>query len=737
MQEPWHSPGFPEQVSVICHSSDVPVGPRMRSATLLIVDDQAVRATALQGLVTQHLPACEVLMAADVPAALERVVRGPLDLVLVSVQPPGSAELELCQRLRADPATANTGIILLSDHPAPAQLRFAGLEAGADDFLAGPHDDGELVARIRALLRRTTAPVAVRTPDDELRESLRALANLMGNLPGMVYRCRNDRNWTMQLVSAGCTALTGYQPADLLENRRIAYAELIHPDDRDDVWTEVQTALHENRPFQLLYRITALGGEEKWVWEQGAGVPSPTGELVALEGFIMDTTARKRADEDRAQLQEQLHQMQKIEVIGQLAGGIAHDFNNLLTAILGNAEQLMEMLPPGGAARAALDSIERAALQAAGVTRGLLTFTHRLPVERKRVDLAQVVAGAARLLRRMIPAAVDLQTDTASERPLWVNADATQLQQVVMNLAINARDSMPAGGTLRIEVAAAEPSASRATDDPHAAQPAWARLTVSDTGTGMTAEVLAHVFEPFFTTKPPGQGTGLGLSITQRIVSEHGGRIEVQSAVGAGSTFVIDLPRVRAADESARAAQPAPPPPGHGEVILVAEDSRPILELIKRALERFGYEVVATTDGVTLLERHRLYRYSTRLLVLDLDLPRRGGLECLRELRSAGVDTPVIIITGRVEAGLHAHLGPGTVLLLKPFSMAELGNLVSRMLRGDTLELRRVTSRPPPAPPTEPPHGSPADQPASGVKPLSAPQSPPSSGIIPPGAARD
>ena len=443
-------------------------------------------------------------------------------------------------------------------------------------------------------------------------------------------------------------------------------------------------------PYRDYGKIT-LGDvlTQYWAWIASV-VVLLAGMIVAIGWVLRLLSERKRAEEERAVLQEQLHQAQKMEAIGQLAGGVAHDFNNLLTTIFGYTALARATLPEGHDAIRSLRGVEEAAELATGVTRSLLTFSCKTASRKDPVELRGLVGKAADLLRRVLPAGIELVTDTADGSPVWVHADSTQMQQVVMNLAINARDAMPEGGTLRISVSRAPDDGSESARTAHSETPALAprcqgpvaRLAVTDTGTGMSPEVQERIFEPFFTTKPQNRGTGLGLSIIHGIVKDHDGHIEVQSEPGRGTTFTVVLPSFDgsavpdAVDSSAAVAS------GHGETVLLAEDSLHVRSIMTSALESLRYEVVQASDGASLMEHFERHRPRIRLLVVDVDLPKRNGLDCLREIRAGGVRTPAIVITAGADAHLEEQLDEDTLLLRKPFQISEFGALVGSVLGG-------------------------------------------------------
>jgi len=416
------------------------------------------------------------------------------------------------------------------------------------------------------------------------------------------------------------------------------------------------------------------------------------GAVAGVVSVGHDLTERRRMEEGRQQLADQLYHSQKMEAVGQLAGGVAHDFNNLLTVILGNVDAIEPALTENAMARRALESISEAARQASGVTRSLLTFSSRIPVDKEPVDLQELVRNAAQLLRRMMPSAVSLVTDPPGQPSVWVSADRTQLQQVIINLAINGRDAMLDGGTLRIGVADLSGEAAKAAlSDRGVAEPATdrvARLTVSDTGTGISPELKDRVFEPFFTTKPREQGTGLGLAIVHAIVKEHDGFIAVDSAPGKGTTVAITLPVTEARGAEPTEERAPSEDRAQGELVLVAEDNANVRGLIATVLSGAGFQVLEAADGASLMERFAERLDGIRLLIVDVDLPKRSGLDCLREIRGQGATTPAIIVTGGVEVEAAGILDRQTVLLRKPFRMSKLQRVAIDML-SDRHERRR------------------------------------------------
>ncbi|MBP7937134.1 MAG: response regulator [Phycisphaerae bacterium] len=409
-------------------------------------------------------------------------------------------------------------------------------------------------------------------------------------------------------------------------------------------------------------------------------VAARTAELAAAnERLRREIADRIRVEQERTSLQEMLHQAQKMEAVGQLAGGIAHDFSNLLTVILGNIDIVLDRLPDQPVVRDAAAVIQDAAEQAVNVTRSLLAFARRLPCDRKKVCLQEVIKSSCKMLHRLLPSGIQVLIDTQPE-PLWIDADSTQIQQIILNLAINARDAMPGGGTLQLSALSDEPPPAPGSPGT-TVQPPRACLVVADTGTGIPEEILPRLFEPFFSTKPRGQGTGLGLSIVHGIVENHSGAIEVQSEVGRGAVFKLWFPRIEA-PEPKQLAGPAPPTArGSGEVILVAEDDPFVRDTFSSVLHQLGYEVISVADGSALLDQWQADQERIRMVITDNEMPGRSGIDCSRVLRGQGATIPIVITTGTLDDATELRADERTVLVRKPFRMDELALLVERLLK--------------------------------------------------------
>jgi nitrogen-specific signal transduction histidine kinase/FixJ family two-component response regulator len=387
-----------------------------------------------------------------------------------------------------------------------------------------------------------------------------------------------------------------------------------------------------------------------------------------------DVTERKR-------LEEQLRQSQKMEAVGRLAGGVAHDFNNLLMVMSGAADLALEALPEGHPTRAELVEITDAAQRGASLTRQLLVFSRRQVIEPRFLDVNAVIGNVRGMLQRLVGEDVHIVqiTDAA---PASVLADGGQLEQILMNLAANARDAMPRGGTLTIKTARVTISDGDERPSPGVPPGTYVEFTVSDTGVGMDADVKAHLFEPFFTTKPTGEGTGLGLAAVYGIVQQSGGHIVVSSEPGRGTTVTILLPF---AEDTSIPDAPAFEPVrlrGGTETILVVEDESAVRELVARILQRSGYDVIAAGCLKEALSQIQSRHAGIDLLLTDVVMPGDSGPKVAERLRKHFPDLPVLYMSGYTDAALGKYgvLNPGTSLLQKPFSSAQLLANVREML---------------------------------------------------------
>jgi two-component system cell cycle sensor histidine kinase/response regulator CckA len=408
----------------------------------------------------------------------------------------------------------------------------------------------------------------------------------------------------------------------------------------------------------------------------GRGVPNKAGDLQELEIIVEDVTERRA-------LEKQLHQVRKFEAIGQLAGGIAHDFNNVIGAMMGWAELGSEQAPPDERLSEYFKKIRTQAGRAAGLTRQLLAFARRQILEPQDIQLNTVVSDVLSLLEKVIGRDVEIRTALAPELAA-VRADASQIEQVLMNLCLNARDAMPSGGCLTIETRNTNLDDDACRRTPGLSPGRHAELVVSDNGIGMDAQTREHIFEPFFTTKEPGKGTGLGLATVFGIIRQHGGFVSVDSEPNHGTTFRIYLPAVKSASDL---GEPNFKPQekafsGGKETLLVADDHEGIREMVRSALEGCGYRVLLAVNGEEAIRMFEERSSEINLVVLDMVMPRVGGLDAAKRMRQIRPELPVIFTTGysSENEALSRVIEAGGAVVEKPFDPRRLARRVRELL---------------------------------------------------------
>jgi len=505
--------------------------------------------------------------------------------------------------------------------------------------------------------------------EEALRRSAASYRSLILGATYGIFRC--DRDGKFLAVNPALVAMLGYESeADLLA------ANLVH-----DVIRDSDEGARLLQQYRQGGRVDGI--EAQWRRKDGTPVPvrlsgrTVLDEHGALEGYeiIAENVS------ERWHLEEQLRQAQKMEAVGRLAGGVAHDFNNLLTIVTGYSDLLLERLGATDAMRAYVEEIKKAGERAASLTRQLLAFGRRQVLAPQVLDLNTVVTNVDKMLRRLIGENIELSTVLEPELGR-VKADPGQIEQVILNLALNARDAMPQGGQLTLETANVELNQGETRTRVSVLPGRYVMLAVSDSGIGMDAETQAHIFEPFFTTKKEGKGTGLGLATVYGIVKQSGGHIWLCSEPGQGTTFKIYLPRVEEAAQPVEAISPGAPLSGGSETILLVEDEEGVRDLARRILELKGYKVITAsnpTEAAQVCERHE---GPIHLLLTDVVMPTMSGRQLAEHVAFLRPGLKVLYMSGYTDSAIvpHGILKEGTPFLQKPFTPEALAHKVREVL---------------------------------------------------------
>lgn len=511
---------------------------------------------------------------------------------------------------------------------------------------------------------------------EALRESEERYRNLFENAHDLIQSV--DPEGKFIFVNASWLKTLGYTSDDL---QKMTLFEIIHPDRRSYCSDIFRKVMKGQTVDGIEATFIAKDGRPVDV-EGNVSVRFAGGKVAATQGIFRDVTARKKAEADRARLETQLIRAQRMEAIGTLTGGIAHEFNNIMTAILGYGDFLLEGIDDGNPLRTYVNMIQTSAARATDLTRGLLTYSRKQIITPKPVDLNETVKSVEKLLAKLIGEDIGLKKILAEEE-VMVMADPGQLEQVLINLATNARDAMPEGGFLTIDISRATLDNGFVISRGYGKPGEYGRISVSDTGIGMDDRTRERIFEPFFTTKELGKGTGLGLAIVYGIIKQHDGYIDVCGEPGKGTTFAIYLPMTgKAAVE--RKPSVSPPAREGTETVLVAEDDVSVRNLASEALEKAGYKVIVAEDGEEAVHRFLENKDTVHLLVFDVVMPKMNGQEAFREIRKVRPGLKVMFISGYSADLLRkgGMMEEGMNFFQKPISPNELARRVREILDG-------------------------------------------------------
>jgi PAS domain S-box-containing protein len=471
--------------------------------------------------------------------------------------------------------------------------------------------------------------------------------------------------------SQGLTSVLGYARDEVMTSDNW-WTTNIHPEDAPGVWQHIATVLANGAMFDIEYRFRHHDGSYRHISDHGIVIRHDDGRAIRIVGSMQDITERRR-------LEAQYVQSQKLESIGRLAGGVAHDFNNLLTVISGNAALARSALPADHTAAADLQSVLDASQRAARLVQQLLAFARKQLLEPKILDLNQVFADIHDLLQRLVGSTITITMELRSDVGM-IRADPTQIEQVLINLIVNARDAMANGGMITVTTANALIDEAYAVEHVGAQPGRYVLFTVSDTGSGIPPAIRARLFEPFFTTKEVGHGTGLGLATCYGIVKQHGGSIWCESEEGRGTTFLVYLPRIDGRPEESSTHVDAPI--AHvGGTVLVAEDDAAVRSYTARILRGWGYTVLEAADGVEAIAAINANPAPVRLAIADVIMPRMNGVALAEQLLAQHPEMRIIFTSGYSERDALPHTPEAPPALLeKPFSPEELAQRIQQVL---------------------------------------------------------
>jgi PAS domain S-box-containing protein len=635
--------------------------------------------------------------------ALALLQEDNVDLVLADLRMPDMTALDLLRE--AKHLGLLTPFIIITGKGDEAAA-VAALKLGAYDYIVKRDNYlTHLPYAIENAISRSQLIQANRRLQTELAERERAQAEnarllvegigqrqrldeIIASVPGLVWEAwgrPDDADQKTNFVSNHIERMLGYSVQQWLSTPNF-WLSIVHPEDKERAALEAAEFFTSGKGGISQFRWIARDERVVWVEAHSTVICDDKGNPLGMRGVTIDITASKEAERSRAQLEEQLRQAQKIDSIGRLAGGVAHDFNNILTAIRGYAELLLLELAPGDPMRSSVTEIRRAGERAADLTRQLLAFSRRQLLQPRVLALNSLIADSIKMLKRLLGEDIELVTLQDPELG-HVKADAGQMEQVILNLALNARDAMPQGGKLTLETRNVTLQEQYAQKHFSLQPGSYIMLAISDIGCGMDPQTLSHIFEPFFTTKEPGKGTGLGLSTVYGIVQQSGGSIWVYSEPGRGTTFKIYLPRIEEPlGEAEEKPQTEPDNPRGSETILVVEDDEIVRKLTGQALRRYGYQVVEAANGPEALLAREKHPGTIPLMVTDVVMPQMSGPELAARLRELHPETQVLYMSGYTDDAVvrHGILDAALYFLQKPFNPGALVRKVRAILDRQT-----------------------------------------------------
>lgn len=666
------------------------------SPRILVVGGHLDSLISLKAELGVALPGCEVLTALNGAEGLDIALETDPDVILLDIAMPKTDGVDVCQRLKADERLKDTPVILLTAPGTDVDSRAAAPDPGVEAALSRPWSARELATQTRAMVKvravnrlrrvekarledlvveharklqkeqseRKRAEEALRYSNESWNNTFNAITDII-----LVLSREHD---IIEINDAGCLALN--RPKDQILGRKCF--ELIHGRNSPILGCPCVQAVAERK---------ACMGEYEECGKCYSIVVWPTvrecGQLVSLAHVATDITPDKQAEAERQRMAEQLRVSQKMEAIGSLTGGIAHDFNNMLCAIMTFTDIALESIGGDDSRQGPLVEVKKASERAASLIRQLLAFSRKQILQPVLLDLNRVTTELQEMLRRILGEDIALVPMLAPDLGLTM-ADPSQIEQLLMNLVVNARDAMPTGGRLTIETANVELDEAFMLRGSTVRPGRYVLLAVTDTGVGMDARTRARIFEPFFTTKERDKGTGLGLSTVYGIVRQSEGEILVHSHPGQGTTFRIYLPRSEATAQDAPMISPSAKRTTGKETILVVEDESSVRDLAKQGLVRAGYTVLTATSGGEALRLCEQHTEKIHLTLTDVVMPGIGGRAFAQQLVQQRPGIKILYMSGHTEGAIdnHGPLDPDAHFITKPFSLTDLRRKVRDVL---------------------------------------------------------